>query len=85
MDSPDGFHHASVSQLSGAKFSVKGERLLELVGFDTPHKEGLALAQCRHEGVQGALELETKSWRFLTSLCCLKQTKREISQPYMIA
>ena len=31
--------------------------LLELVGFDTSDKEGIALAQRVHEGLQGLLEL----------------------------
>ena len=72
MDLPDGFHHASISQLSGAELTVKGQGLLELVGFDAPDEERLAQAQRPHEGLQGLAELDAESGRLLASLSRLK-------------
>jgi len=71
--SPDGLHHAGISQLPGAEFAIKGQGLLKLIGLDAPDKEGLAQAQGLHEGLQRLAELDTQSRGFLTSLGCLEQ------------
>ena len=54
---PNRLHHASVAQLSGTKFTVKGQRLLELVWFDATNEERLTLAESFHQGIERSLEL----------------------------
>ncbi len=44
-------------QLHKGKKKAAYHRFLILVGFDTSDKEGIALAQSVHEGLQGLLEL----------------------------
>ena len=46
--SPDGLHHARVSQLSRTKLSVEGQRLLEFVWLNASDKERLALTKSVH-------------------------------------
>jgi len=54
---PDGFHHSRVPELSAAQSPVEEHWLLELVGFDAPNKEGLAVGQSLHQQIQTLLEL----------------------------
>ena len=75
--SPDGLHHASISQLPCAEFTIKAHRFLELVGFDAANKERLTSAEGGHQSIQGTLELKTESWRLLTSLCCLSNKRND--------
>lgn len=77
ISSPDSLHHTSISQLPGAELSVKCHSLFELIRFDTSNKEGLTLAECVHQGIQGTFELKTKSWRLLTSLLGLQQQQQQ--------
>jgi len=71
----DGLHHARVPELPSTQLAVKHKSLLVLVWLDAAHKEWFTLAQCGHEGIQGALELYTKCGRLLAGLWCLQWRK----------
>lgn len=65
---PDGFHHSRVPELSAAQSPVEEHGLLELVGFDAPNEEGLAVRKGLHQQVQTLLELRRQSGSALPSL-----------------
>jgi hypothetical protein len=64
----DRLHHTRVPQLTRAQQTVKLARRLVLVGLDTTHEPRVALAKCRHEGVERRLELPAQSLALLLAL-----------------
>lgn len=46
-------------------------RFFHLIWFDTTNKKGMTLTKGSHKGIKRFLELCTKGWRFLSSVCSL--------------
>ena len=61
----------------GSRLPRTHHGLLELVGFDAAHKEGLAHAECPHQQLQGAFELAAECRRALPRLYALRSHNRD--------